>query len=102
MEDKEGRFIGLITLNDLKSVLAIGDMGRIIIAADIADPLPRTLTPEDTLDKALNLMTETETEAVPIVSDRQPDKLLGIIRRQDIFAVYKKILEGQDTEIFLE
>ncbi|HOE62684.1 MAG TPA: chloride channel protein [Candidatus Sumerlaeota bacterium] len=102
VEDKEGRFIGLITLNDLKSVLAIGDMGRIIIAADIADPLPRTLTPEDTLDKALNLMTETETEAVPIVSDRQPDKLLGIIRRQDIFAVYKKILEGQDTEIFLE
>lgn len=102
VEDKDGRFIGLITLNDLKSVLAIGDMGRVVIASDIADPLPRTLSPDDTLDRALNIMSETEMEAIPVVPAGQPDKLLGIIKRQDVFDAYKKILEGQDTEIFLE
>ena len=44
----------------------------------------RPLTPDDTLDRALELFVENDVMALPIVADLLQRKVIGMIRRQEI------------------
>lgn len=93
-----GDFIGIISINELRSVLNMGEFGIVITAGDIADPHPKTLHPNESLDEALNILSANEREAIPVLDPAEPKKLLGIIKRQDIFTIFKKISEGKITD----
>ena len=42
------------------------------------------LTPDDTLDRALELFVENDLMALPVVDDLQSRKVIGIVRRFEI------------------
>ncbi len=100
VKSHDSKFLGIISLNDLKSVLNMGEFGSLLIAKDIADAKPKTLNPDETLEEALNILSKNELEAIPVVDQENPNQLLGIIKRQDIFSIYKKITDGKTSEIF--
>ena len=63
------------------------------LIADIMTPEPETLTPDDQLVYALNIMAVGGFRHVPIVAD---ERLVGIISIRDI---HKRVLEHFEQEI---
>lgn len=76
-----GRLLGLITLTDLKRHTAQEWAG--IPVETIMTPIGQltTLNPDDELARALQLLTETGYNQVPVVKDGQ---MTGMITRSDI------------------
>jgi chloride channel protein, CIC family len=94
MEDK---YLGLITLDNVKDVLFEKDeLINILVAGDTADPfiprIPTTMNCKEILD----LMTRTNTDHLPVFDEKNPDVQLGMIRRRDIDMAYSKEVEKID------
>jgi len=58
----------------------------------------RPLTPEDTLDRALELFVENDLLILPVVDDHEHNRVLGMVRRFDISGAYVRYLHGPRTE----
>jgi CIC family chloride channel protein len=61
-----------------------------VIAGDIATERVITLTPEDNLNTAMEKFSIKDLEEIPVVSDRDPRRLAGMVRRKDVIAAYNK------------
>ncbi len=99
--DSKGRFQGLISINDLRAVLSLGeDMGPLLLAAEIADPHPQWLGPARPLSEALSIFSRSDVEAIPILDPERPDRVLGVIFRRHLFGIYrqKRLADDSDEE----
>jgi CBS domain-containing protein len=54
----------------------------------------RLLTPEDPLDRALELFVENDVMTLPIVNDLRQRKVIGMVRRFDISSAYLRHVHG--------
>ncbi len=96
--DRDNRLSGIVSLNDLRTVLAGEGAGDLVIAVDIAGP-PVTLRLADDLHTALRLMARHRLDELPVVADDNPHRILGTLRRETILAAYDRrvaALRGSD------
>ncbi len=59
-----------------------------VLAADLMRSDVRPLTPDDTLDRALELFVENDLLALPVVDDLKTRKVMGMVRRFEIASAY--------------
>ncbi len=88
--DANEQLVGVISIQDLRSILTLGEMSPLLIARDIADHNPKCLYLFDTVNAALSIFSDTDIEGIPVVDARDPRKIVGILNRQDVFGAYKK------------
>jgi CIC family chloride channel protein len=93
--DANEHLVGIISIQDLRSLLTLGEMSSILIARDIADHNPKCLYPFDAVSAALTIFTDTDIEGIPVIDARDPRKIVGILNRQDVFGAYKKAASAQ-------
>ena len=80
--DAEGRFLGAVSLHDIKPYLGEPDLAELVIANDILrEDFPR-LGPESTLSEALGRFLNFEAERLPVVE--ASGKLVGSISKGDL------------------
>ncbi len=80
--DRNGRIVGLFTLNDLKRALAAGRG-----AAKLTDVVSRNLVhahPDHTLDTVMLKLARKGVSQLPVVSRSDTSRLLGIITMDDV------------------
>jgi len=53
-------------------------------ARDLMTPHPETVTPEDVISRAAQIMRDRGIGSVPVVTDRDQNRLQGIITDRDI------------------
>ncbi len=87
--DRENRLTGIISLNDLRTVLAGEGAGDLVIAVDIAGPAV-TLRLADDLHTALRRMARHRLDELPVVADDDPNRIVGTLRRETILAAYDR------------
>ncbi len=92
--DAENRLLGVIDLEEAHQAAHAGDLGPLLVAEDLMRSDVRPLTPDDTLDRALELFVENDLPALPIVGDLQERKVMGMIRRQEISSAYLRHVHG--------
>ena len=82
--DEDRRLIGIVTLDEVYLASQSPSLQALVLAADLmrGDVLP--LTPEDTLDRALELFVENDLMTVPVVTNLTDRCLLGMVSRFDI------------------
>jgi CIC family chloride channel protein len=80
--DETGRLVGLSTFNDLKRAMAAGLDGSKVRAIASQDLV--LAHPELTLDAALIQLVRAKVSQLPVVSPRQPNRLLGMITMHDV------------------
>ncbi|MHB8901650.1 MAG: chloride channel protein, partial [Thermoguttaceae bacterium] len=81
---QKGQLEGVISLPDLDRVLADDGLAAVVIAHDImTDPVARCM-PDQELYYALELFRLTDHAALPVVSRKHPDRLLGVLERRKI------------------
>ncbi len=88
--DEQGGLVGALSFSALRTSLLEGNLGALVVAADLADPHVPTLTPERLLGDAFRLMESEGLEDVPVVDAADPRRILGMLSRADLIAAYNR------------
>lgn len=88
--DRNGRFAGIFSLNDLRAVLDETELWQLLVAADVAHHNVVTVHPRETLAEVANKFADTDLDEFPVVSDDDEKELLGIISRRQLNNAYIK------------
>jgi len=92
--DSEGKLFGIVTFSDLEKALHNG-LSEDTAVAEIATTWPhlKVAFPDESIDQALEKMSEHGLGRLPIVSREDPYLLLGILWRKDIIQAYNLALK---------
>ncbi|PTY03717.1 voltage-gated chloride channel ClcB [Opitutaceae bacterium EW11] len=78
------RFIGVVSLHDIKPFLGQPDIATGVLATDILREEFPFITPDTGMPEALAAFTKHEIERLPVVSDAESRRLLGSISKNDL------------------
>jgi CBS domain-containing protein len=92
--DGETRLLGVVNLEEVHLASQASALGPLILAADLMRSDVRPLTPDDTLDRALELFIENDLLALPVVNDLKQRKVIGMVRRFEISSAYLRHIHG--------
>ncbi len=97
VNDKEGRYVGLIHLADLRFTFFNEEqLGQLVVAADLVHQDVPTLTPSDTLDVALKLLEDRDLDALPVMDPDDPSRVMGLITQDAVIEAYNRQLLNLD------
>ncbi len=87
--DDEGCFVGVITESDLTRQInaAAGEQKK--TAGDIATVNPNVAYPDQTLDRLIETIEESEAR-LPVISREDGQQLLGVIGRHELISAYRR------------
>jgi CIC family chloride channel protein len=92
--DRDGRLTGIFALRDVRSALLGAPLGGLVVADDLATRPVVTVTPRDDLHTALRRLTALNLDEVPVVDPDDPSRLLGLLGRRELVAVYTREIES--------
>jgi CIC family chloride channel protein len=91
--DRNLKLVGMLTYDDLRAVLSDPTTyTSLVLADDLASQEFERVTPRDSLHTALQRLSIRGSHYIPVVDDHDPDRLLGVIGRQEIFTAYDREL----------
>ncbi len=90
--DRDDRFIGIFSSDDVRSHLFSDSLWELANARDVMTTRVVSVTPEDDLNTALKRFTELNLDELPVISADNRFKLLGMLRRRDAIACYNQKL----------
>ena len=90
--DQEGKLWGVVTISDLERVLSENaelDLDTVNVS-EVGTPRSRLLVayPDETIGQALYRMGQRGLGRMPVISREDPNKLMGLVRRQNIIRAY--------------
>jgi len=88
--EKEGKFSGIISLEEMRLLLKEDSLVG-LIAEDIVRKNVPVLYETTKLDQALKLFEITDFNMLPVLDDKD-NTLLGVVRQEEAFAYYRKQL----------
>jgi chloride channel protein, CIC family len=86
--DSFANLTGILSYLDYHEVLHNEQLDHLVVAKDIATSKVITVHPDDSLYTALQKISSKDFSILPVVSNENPDRLLGIITRRDIIGAY--------------
>ncbi len=95
--NQKGELEGILTLQDIRSVVTKSVLEHLVIAKDIMSTNPPTITLDENLGSALSKFAVRDLDGMPVVDKHNPKKLLGILKRSDIISFYNKRLLEQEV-----
>ncbi len=82
--DGNGELVGMIRYRELSNALFDPDLGRLVLAADLATGTTWELDPETPVVRAIDLFKLTRDDCLPVVASPTSRRLLGVVRRRDV------------------
>lgn len=92
--DGQGRLLGIVNLEEVHLAAQEPSLASLVVAADLMRSDVRPLTPDDTLDHALELFVEHDLLALPVVDNHQTRRVIAMVRRFDIASAYLRYLHA--------
>ncbi len=90
--DKDGRLVGILSLQDFREVAYEEGLEDLIVARELATPQVITVFPDESLRDALSRIGYRNIEHLPVVRRDDPRRVIGMLSRQDIISSYNKAL----------
>jgi CIC family chloride channel protein len=88
--DQEGDMVGIISFTDIRDAAQEEGMEETSLARDLATSDVVTLKPNHNLNEALAKFSELDVEQIPVVKVGDSKKVIGLLRRSDVQAVYNR------------
>jgi len=85
-----GELTGILSFASLRTLVLEKKLESAVVARDLCDPPPTTLTTDDGLGRAFRLMEAEGLEDVPVVDRADPRRLVGMLSRADLIAAYNR------------
>ncbi len=97
MVDSNGKLTGFLESQNLKLAMHEKEsLLSLVLAEDIAAPVPLSLKPDDDLSFAMKLFSEYQYDILPVV-DPETGQVVGDLMRNDIIYTYTQELAQRDT-----
>jgi chloride channel protein, CIC family len=80
----KGRFLGAVSLHDIKSFLNTPELAKVVIAGDILRDSFPVVRADASLTEALERFSDHDGERLPVVSDSNGRHLLGTVAKTDV------------------
>jgi CBS domain-containing protein len=88
--DREEKFTGLIAFQEIRDSLYDETVRNLIIAKDLA-VLPKvTVTPESTLESALEQFTLLDVDFIPVIDGQKSGRLVGMLTQRDVLSAFRE------------
>ena len=87
VKDGAGDLVGIVSLSNVRSVVAEQEFLDIVLVTDAMWPF-RSLNPNTDLRTALRMFLEFGYDHLPVVAPEEPRRVLGMLSQQQIFAAY--------------
>lgn len=88
---------GMISIHDIKdSIYEKDSLQNLLIAADISNQYYETLYLDDNCQTALDKFRKYSFDGLPVVNDKNSNKIIGILWRKDIQDAYDREIEKRD------
>ncbi|MDD4951307.1 MAG: chloride channel protein [Desulfovibrionaceae bacterium] len=87
VKDRSGTMTGIVSIHNVRNVLFERSLFELLVVGELAAK-PASLTPEDDLYTALLKFVDTDYGQIPVVSPDDPNEILGLINREDVFTAY--------------
>ncbi len=101
--DKEGAFLGFITLKDVKGILEDPSaVQNLIVAYDLIEATHRAVTPETSLDDVMKIFSQIKISEIPVVDPQNGKTLLGYVTEKDVIEAYNRELARRELTIGME
>jgi CIC family chloride channel protein len=95
--DETNRLQGVVVLDEVHLAAQAGSSGTWLLAADLMRLGVTALTPDDRLDRAMELFVELDLLAIPVVDNANHQRVVGLVRRSDVAHAYLRRLHAQPT-----
>ncbi len=92
--DADNRLLGVVNLEEVHIASQLPSLTPLVLAEDIMRSDVQPLTPDDTLDRALELFVENDLLTLPVVNDCRERRVIGMARRFEIASAYLRHLHG--------
>ena len=79
-----GRFVGAVSLHDVKNYLNTPELAKVVIARDILHDSIPAVRPDASLTEALERFRQHDGERLPVVNDLKTKRLIGTIAKTDV------------------
>ncbi len=96
--DERGSLVGVVSLEEVHLASQSPHLDNLVVAADMMRTDVTPLSPEDPLDRALELFVESDLLALPVV-EGPTRHVLGVVKRADVSSTYLRFVHGARTEI---
>lgn len=97
--DDDGRMQGILSFQDLRSVLFEESLADLLVAGELATSDVISLTPGDNLHTAMRRFNLKDITSVPVVDANDPKKVLGMLQRKDVLDAYnREVLRREATK----
>lgn len=101
--DEKDRFLGYITMSSIRNILEDPEaVKHLIVAVDLMDSNPRTVTPDTSLDDVMKLFGQLQVGEIPVVHAQDRKNLLGYITRRDVIHAYNKEVAKREMTLGLQ
>jgi len=90
--DNDGLMIGIVTFEDLKEWLLDSALDQVVIAEEVANKNVICIRENDSLLDAIRVLDRETFEQMPVVSVKEPRRVLGILSRNAVFSTYHKMI----------
>jgi len=82
--DANGRLLGVVSIEELRQSFGRADLGRLLIAYDLMQPVRQPLVEDMPLGEALGGMRQQNLESLPVVRSDGSDILAGMLERRKV------------------
>jgi CIC family chloride channel protein len=90
---EDGQVVGMVSQESLREAVENQrHLAGVVLAADLAQPQFDRVTPDDTLLTALRRFGARDVDYLPVVRSDDPNRLVGMVSRQDLLATYERAL----------
>jgi len=86
--DREGRMTGIVSINDIREFLFEEEIGRLVVARDVATASVVCAYPEETLKTALEKMAAIGVDELPVTEGPDRRRIVGFLSKRDIVDYY--------------
>ena len=90
--DNEGRLMGIVTHSDYRDVVFDENLKDLVVVKEVATPKVVTVSTHENLYDAMEKITSKDFSLLPVVSNREPHQLLGVLTRRDIISAYNRAI----------
>jgi CIC family chloride channel protein len=97
VSDPEGKLVGILSLKHIRSVLFEETVKDLLVAEDLMTDF-RAVTLEENLYSALKKFIESNYGQIPVVSEKEPDRVLGMLSHEDVINAYNRTIMARKLE----
>lgn len=97
--DASGRLSGIFSINDVRGVLFAPEIEHLVVMKDIGTSDIIKTSPSEDLNTVLRKFTTKNIDSLPVVSDEDAGKLIGMLNRREVIAFYnQKVAEMKNGQ----